>query len=171
MHIPPYYKKKEWQRFLAGVFIGGVMAYCVFLFMYGTHMERWIEENMELRGTISDLENQNSLLTQDKKELNDQKKKVIKVQDLEIVFLNEKKLLRQNKMDRLTVYKLRNLAKEQLPDVIGKDIKGLSDNASLLYTAIEAKTYTIDSLTYELKVERLIMTQNVVVMITIHPTT
>ena len=49
MHIPPYYKKRTWQSFFLGVLAGVIVGYIFFLFVYGKHTERWIEENMEIR--------------------------------------------------------------------------------------------------------------------------
>ncbi|MYL34133.1 hypothetical protein GLW08_07720 [Pontibacillus yanchengensis] len=170
MHIPPYYKKRNWQRFLAGVFLGGIIAYAVFLFMYGTYVERWIKENMELREDINDLEEQYSMLSEDKKELDEKQKEKIKIHSVEIIFLNEKKLLSQHTIDRLTVYKLRELTKEQLPDLVGKSITSLSENVSLLYTSIENKRYKIDDLLYELKVERIVLSQDLKIGVNIIPT-
>ncbi|KGP73621.1 sporulation membrane protein YtrI [Pontibacillus yanchengensis] len=170
MHIPPYYKKRNWQRFLAGVFLGGIIAYAVFLFMYGTYVERWIKENMQLREDINDLQDQYSMLREDKNELDEKQKEKIRIHSVEIIFLNEKKLLSQHTIDRLTIYKLRELTKDQLPDLVGKSITSLSENVTLLYTSIENKRYKIDDLLYELKVERVVISQELKIGVNIIPT-
>lgn len=157
MHIPPYYKKAGWQRFFAGVFIGGVIAYGIFLFMYGTHFEGWIEENLKLREEVRDLKDRAESLNKDKEELSEKRKQHLVVQSVEIEFLNENKLLSENLTDRLSLYKLRELAKEQIHDVVGKDVSSVADNERLLITSIESKIYRVDEFTYELKVERLII--------------
>lgn len=156
MHIPPYYKKPGWQRFFVGMFMGGVLAFAVFLFMYGTHVEGWIEENVRLRTAISDLEKQYDSLNKDNKELTEKNSDKITVKSVDIEFVNEKKMLSNGLIDRLSVYKLRELANKQLPDLIGKDITSLSENVSLLYSALESKIYKIDEFAYELKVERIL---------------
>ncbi|MFC0522343.1 sporulation membrane protein YtrI [Pontibacillus salicampi] len=169
MHIPPYYKRRDWQRFLAGVFIGGIIAYACFLFMYGTYVENWIEKNLELHEKIRDLESTNEMLIQDKEELNKKQKDIIQVHAVDIQFSNEKKLIEQHSIDKLTVFNLRRLVKEQTPDLIGQDTNSLYDNASLIYRAIEARTYKVDDLKYEMKVERLLISQNVSITIRIVP--
>ncbi|GGD16895.1 sporulation membrane protein YtrI [Pontibacillus salipaludis] len=157
MHIPPYYKKTSWQRFFAGVFIGAILAFPVFLFMYGTLMEQRIEENVRLQSELTTLEDNYEILNKDKEELNEQQKKSITVQSIEINFINEKKLLSEHKLDRLSVYKLRDMVRKQLPDTIGQNISSLSENTSLIYSSIENRSYQVDDSTYEVKVERLVI--------------
>ncbi|QHE53240.1 sporulation membrane protein YtrI [Pontibacillus sp. HMF3514] len=167
MHIPPYYKKAGWQKFFAGMFIGGVIAYAIFLFMYGTHFENWIEENLMLRDEIRDLKDRAESLNKDKEELNEKRKEHLVVQSVEIVFLNESKLLSQNLTDRLSIYKLRELAKEQIHDVIGKDVSSVADNEHLIIKSLESKIYRVDEFTYELEVERLIISPKLTVSLQI----
>lgn len=58
MHIPPYHKKKSWQRFFVGTFFGGVIAYCILLYMYGSMYENLLKQNLELHSQVSTLKNQ-----------------------------------------------------------------------------------------------------------------
>ena len=49
MHFIPYYKNKNWQRFFVGLFIGAIISYFIFIYMYGQLLEKRIEENLQLR--------------------------------------------------------------------------------------------------------------------------
>lgn len=167
MHIPPYFKKPNWQRFFAGMFIGGIVAFAVFLFMYGTHVENWIDENMKLRTQITTLEDQLKSLNQDNQKLNEKQNNQYVVKSIEIEFINEQKMLENRYIDRLGLYKLRELAKQQLPDLIGKEIKALAENSSLLYSAIEGKIYKIDEFSYELSVKRLLFSDKLKISVVI----
>ncbi len=51
MHIPPYYKRPSFQRFFAGICIGTIIGYLIFIYMFGELQEKWIEENLALRIT------------------------------------------------------------------------------------------------------------------------
>ncbi|MDV2888249.1 sporulation protein, partial [Alkalihalophilus pseudofirmus] len=44
MRIPPYYRRPSWQRFFAGMAIGGAISWCIFLYIFGV----WQEENAKL---------------------------------------------------------------------------------------------------------------------------
>src|SRR5699024_1539355 len=102
MHIPPYYKKKSWQRFLVGAFIGAVIAYFITIFMDVPMYERLIEHNMDLQSQITKFEKQNEILLQDKKDMNEKSKAEITVDEIEIKIKNEKQL----RLDRLLTHQL-----------------------------------------------------------------
>lgn len=164
MHIPPYYKKESWQRFLAGVFIGGVIAYIVFLFMYGNLTERWVEENIKLHSQISKLEREYKLLSKDKAELDRQSKEKIEVRSIEIEFTNDKKL----KIDKLIAIQLKDLIKDQISNIIGNDISNVTQNRNLLISAIENKHYKIDDFTYTVKIQHLTISSTMFITIQIN---
>ena len=42
MHFIPYYKNKNWQRFFVGLFIGAIISYFIFIYMYGQLLEKRI---------------------------------------------------------------------------------------------------------------------------------
>lgn len=151
MHIPPYYKRKSWQRFFAGVFIGMVVAFVIFMFMYGKYSERWIEENMELHSKLNQLQYNYNNLTKDKEELDRKSKEQLTISSIEIELLDTKKL----KLDRLIIFQLKDLIKQQLQTVIGKDLETVYKNRKLVESTIENKQYVVDDFTYSVRVEQL----------------
>ena len=154
MHIPPYYKKESWQRFFAGVFIGAIISFTVFVYMHGVFYERWVEENLDLRAQLNELQLNYDDLVESNKELNQKSKEHITIDKIEININNEEKL----KLDSLIVLELEEMIKGQIQGVIGKDINSLSENYQLLTAAIENKTYVKDKFNYSATVKNLFIT-------------
>ncbi|MBM7554976.1 sporulation membrane protein YtrI [Thalassobacillus pellis] len=144
MHIPPYYKRKSWQRFLSGMLLGALVGYGIFLFIHGSLMEHWVEENIRLKGELSDLEATYENLLEN----HESEKKQYTVEQTEIELTN-------NDIDRLTKHQLQTLIKEEIQDVIGKNVEELSKNSEFLYKTIENKQFTIDDFTYKVEVKQL----------------
>ncbi|WP_369413963.1 sporulation membrane protein YtrI [Aquibacillus saliphilus] len=157
MHIPPYYKKESWQRFFAGTFIGAIIAFVVFTYMYGQFYERWVEENLNLRSQLNELENKYEILEDSKRELDEKSKEKITVNTIEVKIDNEKQL----KLDSLIVHQLEELIREQIKDVVGKDINSLAENYKLLTSTIESKTYKVEGFTYNAKVKQMFVTSTI----------
>lgn len=152
MHVSPYHKKRTIQIFLLGVFTGAVIGYIVLIFMYGKMYENMMTENIKLSSEIKDLERRNEALLQDKVHLEE---KTFIIQSVEIEFSNAEEL----RMDRLIIHQLENLVKNEINQVVGKEIDSVADNADLLITVIENKTFTIDDLSYEFEVVKLSITE------------
>ncbi|MDC3415756.1 sporulation membrane protein YtrI [Aquibacillus salsiterrae] len=146
MHIPPYYKMRDWQRFLAGTFVGAIISYVVFIYMYGQFYENWVEENLAIRSELNELEENYQALQE-----NGNSKENITVNSIEISITNQKQL----KLDSLSVHQLQELIKTQIRDVIGKDIESLSKNYTFITSTVENKQYTIDEFTYKATVKQL----------------
>ncbi|KGX93370.1 hypothetical protein N781_09955 [Pontibacillus halophilus JSM 076056 = DSM 19796] len=151
MHIPPYYKRPSWQRFFAGVFIGGIVAFGLFLYMYGSLAEKWVEENLALEAKVKDLEFELEVLNKDKEEMNKEQKELVTIQEIEVNFTNDKEL----KLDRLISHQLKEMIKNEIRHVIGQSIQSISDSRTLLISAIQHKKYEVDDLKYNVHVDHL----------------
>ncbi|MBO8156468.1 MAG: hypothetical protein H0Z32_08420 [Bacillaceae bacterium] len=151
MHIPAYYKKREVQYFFAGAVIGGIIAYIIFLYMYGSQTERWIEENVQLHSRINDLERENQTLTKDKANLKNKNEQILTIQTIDVELINAEQL----KLDRFVIYQLTEAVKNELSSLIGKSIQSVSENQALIYATIENKTFKVDDFAYEAKVSSL----------------
>ncbi|MCT2537173.1 hypothetical protein NC661_02535 [Aquibacillus koreensis] len=160
MHIPPYYKRAGWQRFLAGAFIGAIISFAIFLYMYGQFQERWIEDNLSLRSELNTLQRNYEALEESKNKLDEQSKKEITVEEIEISIENEKQL----KLDRLIVHTLEQKILDEINHVIGQSTNSLSENYQLLTAAIENKTLHEDNFSYQAVVKNLfIISQRLVI--------
>lgn len=149
MHIPPYHKKRSWQIFLLGIWIGAILAYIVLVFMYGRMYEDVLSEQIQLKTEINELKRQNETLLKDKENL--EEKTSPSVLMISIEFTNEKEL----RLDRLITHQLEDLIKKELDSVIGKEVDSVSENDQLIVHIIENNSYTIDDLSYELTVEKV----------------
>lgn len=155
MHIPPYHKKKSWQIFFLGVFLGAIIAYLLLAWMYGKMYEKVLSEKIALQADFRELKQQNEALLIDKEQL--QAEASLTVKTIDIHFLNGK----QFRFDRLIIHQLSDRIKEQLKDTIGKDIKTVADSSDLLISFIENKTYTIDDLSYQFIVKKITITEEI----------
>ncbi|WP_077621206.1 sporulation membrane protein YtrI [Sediminibacillus massiliensis] len=164
MHIPPYYKRESWQRFFSGVFIGAIMAFVLFLYIYGQFYEKWVEENMELHAQIAELDRQKEALLENQKDIDEKTKEKVTVQTIDVEVENGKEL----RLDRLIVHQLEENIKEEIRDVVGKDIVSLSENDYFLVSTIENKTYRIDDITYRATVSKLIIAPEIKLTIKLH---
>lgn len=149
MHIPPYHKKRSWQIFLVGVWVGAIIAYVVLVFMYGRMYEDVLSEQIQLETKIGELERQNETLLQDKEDL--QEKTPDTILSISMQFINKDDL----HLDRLITHQLEDLVKNELSSVIGKEIDSVSENDQLLIELIENQTFTIDDLSYQFEVKKV----------------
>lgn len=150
MHIPPYHKQKSWQRFISGMFFGGVIAYFILLYMYGSMYEDLIKENLEIQERVTDLKNQNDVLLEDQNNLEDT---LLFVQEIDVFIANREEF----KMDRLLDAQLKGLIKEEINHLIGVELTVLTESENLLISSIENKNFKIDDLTFQFTITRLII--------------
>ena len=148
MRIPPYYQKPGWQRFFAGVTIGALISWFVFLYMYGVLQEKQIHILKEQQAEIKKLTDHNNVLIEDYDKLNEENKSKIKIQDLKVEFIDPKKI----DLAGLTKHELQTEVIKDLNHLIAKDIDTVSKNKELLRSTIENKVYEIDDKKYRLQV-------------------
>ncbi|GGJ96821.1 hypothetical protein GCM10007063_19090 [Lentibacillus kapialis] len=152
MHIPPYYKKKSVQRFLAGAFAGAVFSYFIFIYMHGSMYGELLAENRNLKSEVTELKNQNEALLEDNENLDEKSKEPIKVETIDISITNEEDL-----PDSLIIHDLEELIKEEITHIVGKDVSIISESDGLLKATIENKDFTVDDFTYQFTVDTLII--------------
>lgn len=157
MHIPPYHKKKTWQLFFAGSLVGGIIAYIIFIFMYGTMYENQLKENLELTSQVNDLKNQNEALLKDTENL----KTPVTVSVIDITIENAEEI----SLDSLAVPKLEELVKDEISHITGQSVSIVDEIDQLLISAIENKEYTIDDLRYQFTVRKLTISETVKVFL------
>jgi NADPH-dependent 7-cyano-7-deazaguanine reductase QueF-like protein len=155
MHIPPYYKKPSWQRFFVGAVCGGIIAYVILIYMYGSMYEALLEENKQLKSRVSDLTVQNEALTKDKEDLTEKTNKALVIENIEIDIDNWEKY----KMDRLTVYELEELIKEEINHLIGEKVSIVAESDFLLERAIENKSYKLNDVIYYFNISKMTISE------------
>ncbi|GGM26600.1 hypothetical protein GCM10011351_10440 [Paraliobacillus quinghaiensis] len=165
MHIPPYYKRESWQRFLAGTFVGAILAFFVFIYMYGQLYEGWVEKNLELHAELQELKSNYQALEENNKELDQKYNKKITISSIEIHITNQEKL----DLDRFIIREFEEKIKNEMSDVIGKEVANFSENHKLLIKIVENKPYKIDDFSYQATVEHLFITEKLSVYLTLSP--
>ncbi|MFB4166709.1 sporulation membrane protein YtrI [Virgibacillus sp. JSM 102003] len=157
MHIPPYHKRKGWQRFLVGTFIGAIIAYFIFVYMHGYMYEQLLGENRDLQSKVNELENQNEALLKDKKDLDEKSKEALTVDSIEIEITNKDEL----RLDRLIIHDLEELMKKEIEEIIGQDVIIVSKSSELLKSTIQNKNFKVDDFTYKFVVHTLVISPTV----------
>lgn len=157
MHIPPYLKNKSWQRFFLGIATGSVIAYALFIFMYGSMYERLFEKNLSLQSQVSELDSQNEALSEDKKAIDEENKERLTVERIEIFISNADKL----HLDRLIIHQLDDMIKKEINHIIGNDIRTVAESGKLLQSTIQNKEFSIDDFTYNFEVETMTISNTV----------
>ncbi|RDW21577.1 sporulation membrane protein YtrI [Oceanobacillus chungangensis] len=157
MHIPPYHKKPSWQRFLVGAAIGGVLSYCLLMYMFGYQYEQLIAENYELQAQVTKIKAQNEALLKDKEDLSEKSTQSLTVQAIEVEISNGAEL----KLDRLITFQLEEMIKAAIHSIIGEPIYVIDSSEELLVSTIENKGFTVDDFTYYFEITKLTISQTV----------
>lgn len=151
MHIPPYHRTATWQRFLVGAFSGGIVAYFILMYMYGTMYEDLLKENLELTSQVKELKDQNEALLNDNEDLNEKSSEPLTVSSVDITISG----VAQLKMDLLIEHQLEEMLKEEINHLIGQELAIISKSRQLLISTIENKKFTVDEFTYYFEVKSL----------------
>lgn len=153
IHFPYLHKYPSWQRFFAGILIGGILSYPILIYMYGSMYEDLLIENSELKAEITELEKQNEALLEDQEEL----EAPLIVDTLDIKIVNADEL----KMDRLITHELEQLIRKEIDYLIGEEVTQLTKSDYLIISAIENKPFKADDFTYSFDVDLLTIGQTI----------
>lgn len=151
MRIPPYYRYPTWQRFFAGVVIGAILSWFVFLHLFGVLQEKQVRKIIELQDKIADLENEIRIWQEDYVKQNKINQKKLMVQEISVHLVNAE----QYKLDSYTTFRIEESVKEDISHLKAKDIETVYNSRELLKRAIENKTYTINERPYKLEIHQL----------------
>ncbi|MEC2077691.1 sporulation membrane protein YtrI [Metabacillus fastidiosus] len=163
MRIPTHYEKPSWQRFFAGIVIGALLSWSVFLFIYGVNQDKQSLRIKEQQNDIAELERDKQIYQEDYKKLNKENQKKITVQAIEIKLTNGERFhLKQfmNESIELSV-------KKDLSNLIAKDLESVSLSVPLIERTIENKLFHIEDKTYKLEVTKIVITPNVYIEVKI----
>ncbi|MFP5114514.1 sporulation membrane protein YtrI [Bacillaceae bacterium C204] len=163
MRIPPLYRKPPWQRFFAGMAVGGAISWCIFLYIYGG----WQEENTELirkqEQKIVDLNEEKKIWQDEYKEINKRKIEQLTVQKINIRIINGEKY----KLDSLSVLETEDSVRDDISLMLAKDIETVYKSKDLLKKIIENKPIKINDKRYKLKVKEMVFYTNLSIQVEI----
>ncbi|MFD2211148.1 sporulation membrane protein YtrI [Virgibacillus halophilus] len=162
MHIPPYYKKPSWQRFLLGVFFGALAGYLIVIFMHGTMYGKLVEKNYELQSKVNDLQKQKEALMEDNEDLDQENNKPSTIEIMEIKISNAEEL----KLDPLIIHQLSDKIKKDLDQLIGLETEVIGKSDELIVSTIENKTYHVDDFSYTFTVDRMVVSSKLKLVLT-----
>ncbi|MFC0270285.1 sporulation membrane protein YtrI [Metabacillus herbersteinensis] len=153
MRIPPYYRLPTWQRFFAGMIIGAIVSWCVFLFIFGILQEDQVKTIQKQKDIIQVLENQNKIWREDVDLLNKKNEEKLTVKDIRVKLMNGERF----HFNTLMTYNVEKRVKDDLSDVIAKDIESVYSNRKLIKKAIENTIYKMDAKEYKVKVTEFVL--------------
>ncbi|MDZ5472497.1 sporulation protein [Bacillus sp. 31A1R] len=152
MRIPPYYRQASWQRFFAGMAIGGVISWCIFLYIFGEWQEEYSMKIEKQEEDIRDLKNEKKIWQEDYNEINKKNKELLMVQEINVKITNSEKY----KLDSYTVFEIEESIKEDISVLLAKDIDTAYKSRELIRKAIENKTVKAHEKRYELEVREIV---------------
>ncbi|WP_374720330.1 sporulation membrane protein YtrI [Parageobacillus toebii] len=165
MRIPPHYRYPTWQRFFAGVAIGALISWFVFLHLFGVLQEKQVRKIIELQDKIADLEDEIRIWQEDYVNQNKINKKKLMVQEISVHLVNAE----QYKLDSYTTFRIEESVKEDVSHLKAKDIETVYNSRELLKRAIENKTYTINEQPYRLEIHQMFVFTTLAIELKLKP--
>ncbi|MDE3839893.1 sporulation protein [Bacillus methanolicus] len=153
MRIPPYYRQTGWQRFLAGMAIGGFISWTIFLYIFGSWQEIQSKEIQRQKDEIVDLKKAVKIWQEDFNKLNEKNQEQLTVQNFKVKITNFEKY----KLDLLSVSELEEGIKEDIDLVMAKDLESVYNNRDLIKKVIENKVFILNDKRYKLQVKEMII--------------
>jgi hypothetical protein len=151
MRIPPLYKRPSWQRLFAGMVLGAVVSWCIFLFIYGEWQEELITKIEDQAYTIEELKKTNISYKEEIATLNKINQEKLRVQNIHVTLINGERY----QFTSLMTYMIQDHVKEDISDVIAKDLESVYKSRKLMKKAIENKVYKIDDKQYKVEIEEM----------------
>ncbi|BCB05119.1 sporulation membrane protein YtrI [Bacillus sp. KH172YL63] len=151
MRIPPFYRLPSWQRFFAGMVIGGIVSWMIFLFMFGTMHEKQAQKIAEQKNDISKLKNTLSYLQEEYKQLNSENENELTIQEVKVKIINTTK----TKVELLSIHETEDRLSEDLRSLLTKDLESVYGNKELIKKIIENKTVKLNDKNFRLKVREM----------------
>lgn len=153
MRIPPYFYSKNSQRFFSGVIIGAFISWLIFLYMFGQMQEEQVKLIHQQEEMIADLEKEKNIWQEDFKKLNEKNKELLTVQKIAVKITNASKY----KLDALSVFEVQESVKEDISNVLAKDLNNVFMSRNLLEKVIENKPVEINKRRYQLTVKKMVI--------------
>jgi hypothetical protein len=152
MRIPPYYHYPTWQRFFAGMAIGGAISWCIFLYIFGVWQEKHTALIKEQTEVIVDLENEKKIWQEEYKEINKRTIEQLTIQKINVKLTNGEKY----ELDQLSVLEIEDAIKDDISMMIAKDLDTVYKSRDLIKKIIHNKTVKIQDKRYNLEVKEMV---------------
>ncbi|SDM26426.1 sporulation membrane protein YtrI [Bacillus sp. OK048] len=153
MRIPPYYRRPAWQRFFAGMVIGGAISWCIFIYIFGVWQEKHTALINEQSEKIIDLENEKKIWQEEYKEINKRAIEQLTIQKINVKITNSEKY----KLDLLSVSEIEDSVKDDISLMIAKDMDTVYKSKELIKKVIQNKPIKIHDKRYKLQVKEMVI--------------
>lgn len=150
MRIPPFYRLRAVQRFFSGMAIGGVVSWCIFIYINGQWQEVYSKKLKQQEEQIRDLEKEKSIWQNDYRELNKKNEELLIVQDIKV------KISQKYDLDSFSIYEVEEAVKEDINPLLKMDIDTAYKSSSWVKKVIENRTHKINDKRYQLKVKEIV---------------
>jgi len=153
MRVPPYYRHPAWQRFLAGMAVGGAISWCIFLYIFGVLQEENSKLIQKQEQDIEELKNDIKIWQEDYEQLNKQNLEKITVQDIKIRITNWERY----KLDQLSVFQTEEEVRDDIKLALAKDLETVAKSKDLIKKMIENKPIKLNDKRYKLRVKEMVI--------------
>lgn len=153
MRIPPYYRYPSWQRFFAGMAIGGAISWCIFLYIFGVWQEKHTALIKKQTEDIIDLNEEKKIWQEEYKEINKRTIEQLTIQKINVKITNGDKY----KLDLLSISEIEDSVKDDIKMMIAKDLDTVYKSKELIKKIIHNKTVKIHDKRYTLEIKELVI--------------
>ncbi|MEH7014048.1 sporulation membrane protein YtrI [Neobacillus niacini] len=153
MRIPPYYRRPSWQRFFAGMAIGGAISWCIFIYIFGVWQEKHTALIDKQSEEIVDLREEKKIWQEEYKEINKRTIEQLTIQKINVKITNWEKY----KLDLLSVSEIEDSVKDDISMMIAKDIDTVYKSKELIKKIIQNKPVKINDKRYKLQVKEMVI--------------
>lgn len=164
MRIPPLYRRPSWQRFLAGMAIGGAISWVIFLYIFGVWQEEQSKTIRKQQKEIVDLQGEKRIWQEEYKQMNKENMEKLTTQQINIKITNWERY----KLDSLSVMETEDSVKDDISMMLAKDIDTVYRSKELIKKIIENKPVVINDKRYKLKVEEMVIYTTLSIQLEIH---
>ncbi|WP_449621468.1 sporulation membrane protein YtrI [Robertmurraya sp. Marseille-Q9965] len=151
MRVPPYYRLHEVRRLFAGMAIGAILSWLIFLYIYGEWQEEYSVQIRQQEETIRDLEQEKKIWQEDVEKINKENEDKLTIQSIEVKITNYEKY----ELDELSVYEIEEAVKEDIQTLLKKDIETAFKSRELTRRAIENRSFKVHDKRYRLKIKEI----------------
>ena len=151
MRPPNILSQKEWQRFFAGVAIGAIISWVIYVYLHGIMQETQMKKIIEQQQTIQKLEDEIAIWEKESESINEETEKKLTIQEIQIVIEN----YRDYDLDLLSVLKAQEEIRKDLSSLITKDLETVYKGRFLIKKTVENKIIEINDKKYSFTVSEL----------------
>ncbi|WAA11672.1 sporulation membrane protein YtrI [Fervidibacillus halotolerans] len=153
MRLPAKRYYKNGQRFFFGVVIGAMISWLIFLFMFGHMQEEQAKTIRKQKEQILELQKEKNIWQEDFKKLNEKNKQLLTVQEVIVKIENAKKY----RIDPLSVFEVEESIKEDINNLLAKDLHLVYESRDLLKKVIMNKQIKINDKRYRLIIKEMVI--------------